>query len=327
MGSESISVVIPVYNSEVTLVPLCAQLESVLTTIGLRYEIILVNDGSRDGSWQAIRELVEQRANVIGIDLTRNYGQHSALLCGIRAARHDLLVTMDDDLQHPPGEIPLLLNKLAEGNDVVYGVPRCEQHGWWREACSTVTKLTLRHIIGVAAARQVGAFRVFRTYLRKAFEAYRGPSVSIDVLLSWATTSFAAVAVRQEPRRIGKSNYSVRKLIFHAFNMITGFSNLPLQFASLAGFVFTLLGLLVVAMVGGRYLILGTSVPGFAFLTAITAIFSGTQLLALGIIGQYLARMHFRTMGRPAYTVRVRFSHRQSRAQDDSEPRAASATA
>lgn len=308
MTSESISVVIPVYNSQATLKPLCAQLEPVLSAIGQPYEIILVNDGSRDGSWEVIQELAAQRPNVIGIDLTRNYGQHNALLCGIRAARYDILLTMDDDLQHPPSEVPLLLNKLAEGHDVVYGIPQRQQHGWWRDRSSLVTKLALFHIMGAATARQVCAFRVFRTYLRDAFAAYGSPFISIDVLLSWATTRFAAVPVRHEPRRVGTSNYTLGKLIVHALNMTTGFSTLPLQFASLTGFVFTFLGVVVFAVVCGRYLIQGSKVPGFAFLASIIAIFSGTQLFALGIIGEYLARMHFRTMGRPAYTVRTNLS-------------------
>jgi glycosyltransferase involved in cell wall biosynthesis len=316
VDSESISVVIPVYNSQATLKPLCAQLDSVLTAIGLPYEIILVNDGSRDESWKAIKELAEQRPNVIGIDLTRNYGQHNALLCGIRAAQHEVIVTMDDDLQHPPSEVPLLLHKLAEGHDVVYGIPKREQHGWWRDASSIGTKLALRHLVGAAAARQVGAFRVFRTYLRDAFAAYRSPFVSIDVLLSWATTRFAAVLVRHEPRHVGESNYTLRKLLVHALNMTTGFSTLPLQFASLTGFAFILLGLLMFAVVCGRYLIQGSGVPGFVFLASLVAILSGIQLFALGILGEYLARIHFRTMGRPTYAVRTNLSPRNRQFQN-----------
>jgi glycosyltransferase involved in cell wall biosynthesis len=311
-GQRSISVVIPVYNSQKTLKPLCAQLESVLTATAFPYEIILVNDGSWDGSWEVIKELAEQRPNVIGIDLTRNYGQHNALLCGIRAAQHEVVVTMDDDLQHRPSEVPLLLNKLAEGHDVVYGIPKQEQHGLWRDSSSIVTKLALRYIMGAATARQIGSFRVFRTYLRDAFAGYRSPFISMDVLLSWATTRFAAVPIRHEPRQIGKSNYTLRKLIVHAVNMTTGFSTLPLCFASLIGFLLTILGLLVFAVVCGPCLIRDGSVQGFAFLASIMAIFSGIQLLALGIIGEYLACMHRHTMGRPAYTVRASLSPRDS---------------
>ena len=125
------------------------------------------------------------------------------------------------------------------------------------------------------------------------------------MLLTWATTRIAAVRVTREPRRIGTSNYRIRSLVRHAMNMMTGFSVLPLQVATLIGFLFTVFGLMVLAYVVGRYLISGDSVPGFPFLASIIAIFSGAQLFALGIIGEYLGRMHMRTMNRPPYLVRT----------------------
>jgi undecaprenyl-phosphate 4-deoxy-4-formamido-L-arabinose transferase len=145
---------------------------------------------------------------------------------------------------------------------------------------------------------------VFRTQVREAFQHYRGPFVSIDVLLTWGTTRFGALPVRHESRRAGISGYTLRALIIHALNIMTGFSVLPLQIASLIGFTFTLFGLLALAFVISRYLIYGSPVPGFPFLASIIAIFSGAQLFALGIIGEYLARMHFRLMDRPSYVVR-----------------------
>ena len=158
--------------------------------------------------------------------------------------------------------------------------------------------------MGVAIARQVSGFRVFRTQLRIAFADFQSPHVSIDVLLTWGTTRFAAVRVRHDLRKFGTSNYTVEKLVRHAFNMITGFSILPLQIASLVGFLFTLFGALVLFYVIGRYLIQGSSVAGFPFLASIIAIFSGAQLFALGIMGEYIARIHFRTVERPVYAVR-----------------------
>jgi undecaprenyl-phosphate 4-deoxy-4-formamido-L-arabinose transferase len=234
----------------------------------------------------------------------RNYGQHNALLCGIRVAQYDIVITMDDDLQNPPTEVSKLLAKLEEGYDVVYGTPQAEQHGLWRDLASQITKIALQSAMGVDVARNVSAFRAFRTQLRAAFQDYQGPFVSIDVLLTWGTTRFAAIPVRHNQRRAGVSNYTFRKLVTHALNMMTGFSVLPLQLASLIGFGFTLFGLLVLAYVVGRFLIQGGSVPGFPFLASIIAIFSGAQLFALGIIGEYLARMHFRMMDRPPYVVR-----------------------
>lgn len=300
----SISVVVPVYNSEASLPELVKRIQPALAALGTPFELILVNDSSTDRSWSRILDLAGQHHWIRGLNLSRNYGQHNALLCGIRQARFDTIVTMDDDLQNPPEEIARLLGKLEEGFDVVYGTPDKQQHGFWRNAASQVTKLTLQGAIGAETARKVSAFRVFRTCVRDSFEHYRGPFVSIDVLLTWGTTRFAAIPVRHDARSLGASNYTLRKLLVHAANMMTGFTALPLQIASLIGFAFTLFGLLLLVYVLGRYWIEGSSVPGFPFLASVISIFSGAQLFALGVIGEYLARMHFRMMEQPPFMVR-----------------------
>ena len=304
----TLSVVVPVYNSEQSLLGLISVLAETLPTLAERYEVLLVNDGSRDRSWATIEALAREHLWVRGFDLMRNYGQHNALLCGIRAARYDLIATVDDDLQHPPAELRRLLDKLNEGYDVVYGTPQKQQHGFWRDLASEMTKLALQSSMGVDVARHVSAFRLFRTPLREGFVNYRGSFISIDVLLTWSTTRFAALPVRHDERKFGASNYNFRKLVTHALNMITGFSVLPLQLASLIGFAFTLFGIVVFVYVVGRYLIQGGVVPGFPFLASIIAVFSGAQLFALGIMGEYLARMHFRLMDRPTYLVRSEVS-------------------
>jgi glycosyltransferase involved in cell wall biosynthesis len=301
---RSISVVTPVYNGEASVGELCRRLAEVLPRISAQHEVILVNDGSRDRSWETISELCSQSAVVRGLNLMRNYGQHNALLCGIRAAKYDLVVTMDDDLQHPPEEIPRLLARLEEGFDVVYGAPKAEQNGLVRALASRITRLALSAAVGSDVAKNVSAFRVFPTQLREAFAAYQSPFVSIDVLLTWATTRFGATTVAFQPRHSGSSNYTFTKLVRHAFDMMTGFSTAPLQLASLIGFTCTLFGLAVFIYVFVRFCLEG-SVPGFPFLASIIAIFSGAQLFALGVIGEYLARMHFRSMKRPAYVVRT----------------------
>ena len=303
--TQSLSVVIPVYNGAATLPALIDRLVPVIRAAAVPYEIILVNDGSRDDSWGTIESLTRRYPEIRGIDLMRNYGQHNALLCGIRASRHAVIVTMDDDLQQPPEEIPRLLEKLGDGYDVVYGRPEREQHGMWRNLGSRIAKAALATATGGEVAPMVSAFRAFRSTVKPAFEEYRSPLFSIDVLLTWATTSFAAIPVRTERRRVGGSNYRFRSLARHAMNLMTGFSLIPLQMATLVGFAFTLFGLAVLAYVLGRFLFSGTTVAGFPFLASIIAIFSGAQLFALGILGEYLGRMHMRTMDRPAYIVRT----------------------
>jgi len=313
---RKLSVVVPVFNSEQSLAPLTQQLEPVLRSVATEFELILVNDGSQDRSWRQIADLVCEHEWIRGINLMRNFGQHNALLCGIRAARFPFLITMDDDLQHPAEEIPQLLSELDRGHDVVYGTPRQAQHGLWRNVSSKLTKLALQSAMGVRIAGQVSAFRACRTRVREAFADFHGPFASIDVLLTWGTTRFSAIIVQHCPRTAGRSNYTFRMLVTHALNMMTGFSTRPLQLASLVGFSFTLFGVLVLVFVVGRYLLQGGSVPGFPFLASIIAIFSGAQLFALGIIGEYLARTHFQSLAKPTYVVDQQIDSMSGEARD-----------
>jgi len=299
-----LSVVVPVYNSEGTLPQLVNEFRSVLESLGKNYELILVDDDSKDRSWDVICKLQAENDWIRSIALIRNYGQHNALLSGIRMANYEITVTVDDDLQYPPREIPKLLDKLNEGYDVVYGTPAKRRHNFWRNLASWITKLVLQKVIGADIARKVGPFRVFRTQVRDAFERYNSPHVSIDVLLTWGTRRFAAVSVDHQLRKVGRSNYTFRKLIVHTLNLVTGFSSLPLKIATIIGFASTVFGILVLIFVLRWYWYSGGSVPGFAFTASIIAIFGGAQLLALGVIGEYIARIHFSTMDRPAYTIR-----------------------
>lgn len=303
--AEGTSVVVPVYNSAQTLASLVERVARTLEPAAGDYEIVFVNDGSRDASWDAVRVLAGDNPFVHGINLMRNYGQHNALLCGIRAARYGVIVTMDDDLQNPPEEIPRLLEKLAEGFDVVYGTPQYEQHGLWRDLASRMTKYVLQEAMGAETAGKVSAFRAFRTGLRAVFGGYCSSHVCLDVLLTWSTTSFTSITVRHDQRKAGESNYTVRKLFAHAVNMLTGFDTGLLRVASVLGIGFSFVGLLVIMYVLVRFFVSGNPVRGFPFLASIIAVFSGAQLLSLGIVGEYLARMHYRMMDRPTYGIRA----------------------
>jgi len=315
---EGLSVVVPTLNSQSSLRDLVVQLSRTLAFLAKRYELILVNDGSTDRTWDVICRLADMYPWIRGINLMRNYGQHNAVLCGIRAAQYDVTVTMDDDLQHPAEEIPRLLQKLTEGYDVVYGPPQAQQHGFFRDLASLATKWVLQGAMGAQIARDVTSFRALRTSLRGAFDAYVGPFANIDVLLTWSTRRFAAVRVAHVRRRFGRSNYGLRKLITHAMNMITGFSALPLQLASWVGFAFTLFGGAVLIFVLFSYFLRGVTVPGFYFLASVTSVLGGAQLFALGMIGEYLSRMHFRTMDKPCYVVRDAVTGEPAGEQDSS---------
>jgi undecaprenyl-phosphate 4-deoxy-4-formamido-L-arabinose transferase len=299
----SISVVVPVYNGALSIRQLTEELQVALPTLADAWEIIFVEDDGKDDSWAVLKQLVQDFPHVRAFKHMRNFGQHNALLVGIRVAQYEVIITMDDDLQHSPSELHKLIAKLDEGYDVVYGSPVKERHGLLRDLASQITKIALQNAMGVSVARSVSAFRIFRTDIRRAFEHYDNPVVNLDVLLTWGTTRFASITIPHAPRRFGVSNYTVQKLINHAVNMITGFSTLPLQIASLLGFGLTIVGVFLLLYVLIR-LLFEPSVPGFPFLASVISVFSGAQLLALGVIGEYLARMHIRIMGRPSSVVR-----------------------
>jgi undecaprenyl-phosphate 4-deoxy-4-formamido-L-arabinose transferase len=265
-----------VFNGAATLAELVRRCRSTLAESASEHEIVLVNDASGDGSWPVIAELAESSDDVRGIDLARNFGQHNALLAGIREARCGVTVTIDDDLQNPPEEIPRLLEALSADCDVAYGAPI------------------------------VSSFRAFRTELREGFVDYTGPDVSIDGLLTWRTERFCSVPVRHDPRAHGRSNYSLLKLVRHTLTMITAFSTRPLRIASGLGFLMILFGIGVLVYVLTRFMIEGGSVPGFPFLASIISIFAGAQLFSIGVIGEYLARVHVRVMTKPSYAIRAR---------------------
>ncbi|HQP46356.1 MAG TPA: glycosyltransferase family 2 protein [Flexilinea sp.] len=299
--SKQASVVIPVYNGAETIGPLCERLEKVLPALFSDYEIVLVDDGSRDESWERIEYLCTQSGHIRGIRLMRNFGQHNALLCGIREARYPILITMDDDLQHPPEQIPLLLAEFEKGYDVVYAIPKRLPHSWWRNLGSKLTKKVLSRVMHIQI-QDIGAFRIFKTELRKAFAKYSSPDVYIDPMLSWGTTKFSHVFVEEEKRPVGHSNYNFGSLVRAALLILTGYSTLPLRFASTVGFVFILFGIGILIYVLIISLTMG-SVPGFPFLASIISLFSGVQLFSLGIMGEYISRMYEKSIDRPPYIV------------------------
>lgn len=315
LSKQNATVIIPVYNGADTIILLTDRLLKELPQLFAEYEIILVDDCSGDDSWTVLKSLQSAHPEIIrAMHLARNYGQHNATLCGIRAARYEICITMDDDLQHPPEQLPLLLEEFNKGFDVVYAVPKKMPHSWWRNLGSRMTKIVLGKIMGMRI-REMGAFRMFRTDLRDAFANYSSPEVYVDPLLTWGTKNFGHVYVEEDKREIGKSNYSFARLVKASLLIMTGYSTVPLRFASLIGFIFMLFGLAVLIYVLVVTLTLG-STPGFPFLASIISIFAGVQLFTLGIIGEYLARVYDRASERPTYVIREtadRFSETQNK--------------
>jgi glycosyltransferase involved in cell wall biosynthesis len=297
-----ISLVCPVYCSAQTLRILVDEICTCLNGTH-KFEILLIDDRSPDSSWLEILQISKENSAVRGIRLGRNVGQHGALLAGIRSARFDKIVTIDDDLQNPPSEVIKLVQALDSNGGVVYGVSTDVKQKLWRKASSIGAKQLFKKFLGFDSAVKISSFRAFETNLRNAFSGEIGPSVSIDSLLTWSTSTFCSIDVQHHPRLQGKSHYSFRKLVRFMIDTATGYSVVPLRLATTLGSIVTILGFVMFLWVTLRPLLTGVSVPGFPLLAASLAIFSGTQLLVLGILGEYIGKMHFRVMNKPSYVI------------------------
>ena len=240
-----LSVVIPVYHGAETLPALITKLLAVLEPAGRSFEILLIDDGSKDGSWPVIEKLQATHSQrVIAIQLMRNYGQHNALMAGFRHTRGNLVVTMDDDLQHPPEEVPKLIEALeSRGLDLVYGVYDVKRHTGWRNLGSTLINLFYRKVFRMVI--HPTAFRIIRRELLECIFSYSLNFTYIDGLLAWNTDRVGEVLVSHHARAGGRSGYSVRKLVLLALNLFTNFSLLPLQVVSICGFAASLIGFLL----------------------------------------------------------------------------------
>ena len=297
-----ISLVCPVYCSAQTLRILVDEICTCLNGTH-KFEILLIDDRSPDSSWLEILQISKENSAVRGIRLGRNVGQHGALLAGIRSARFDKIVTIDDDLQNPPSEVIKLVQALDSNGGVVYGVSTDVKQKLWRKASSIGAKQLFKKFLGFDSAVKISSFRAFETNLRNAFSGEIGPSVSIDSLLTWSTSTFCSIDVQHHPRLQGKSHYSFRELVRFMIDTATGYSVVPLRLATTLGSIVTILGFVMFLWVTLRPLLTGVSVPGFPLLAASLAIFSGTQLLVLGILGEYIGKMHFRVMNKPSYVI------------------------
>jgi undecaprenyl-phosphate 4-deoxy-4-formamido-L-arabinose transferase len=314
-----LSVVIPVYRSAPTLPLLARRLFAVLDGTGLVYELVFVEDAGPDDAWEVLQGVQAERPErVVAIQLMRNYGQHNTIMCGFRHARGRLVVTMDDDLQHPPEEIPKLLAAIEGRNlDLVYGSYGAKKHHAFRNLSSRLVNTFYRMVFRVPVT--VTSFRLMRRELVQSILYYSLNFTFIDGLLAWSTNRIGEVAVEHQPRAEGRSSYSLSKLMVLAFNLFTNFSLLPLQAVTVCGFLFAMggLGLAVYYMV--QYVLHNIVVQGYASIIIAVLVLGGVQLLSLGIIGEYLGRLHLNVNRKPQYVVR------QVVAQTAAQPAAAPA--
>jgi undecaprenyl-phosphate 4-deoxy-4-formamido-L-arabinose transferase len=306
-----LSVVVPVYRSAATLGLLMQRLTLVLNAQGLRYEIVLVDDGSPDDSWACLETLHQQYGDVMRpIRLMRNYGQHNALMCGLRNSRGRYVVTMDDDLQNPPEEIPKLIDRIELTRaDLVYGVPANRQHAQWRNVGSLMVKRFYQKVF--RSSVNPTQFRIMERRLVESVQFYDLNFTYLDGLLAWCTQSIAEAEVDHATRQHGRSGYNMSKLLGLALNLYTNFSLIPLQVVSLMGVLASASGFAAALYFLAQRLLSNVAVPGYASTIGAVLILGGIQLLALGIMGEYLGRLHLNVNRKPQYLIRTMHGSRQ----------------
>ena len=301
-SSVNYSVVIPVFNSSRTLPELLARLKVVLSSLHQSFEIILVDDSSRDNSWNVLRELKKGDPQLRIIRLSRNFGQHNAIMCGFHFCRGEYLITIDDDLQIPPEEIPKLITKAGEGYDVVYGIYEKKRHSRMKNFGSAFINWYYRKVFSVD--NKISSFRLISRPIVQEISKYDKNFPYIDGLISWHTREVGEVVVRHAFRREGRSGYTLGKILKLAFNMITNFSAFPIRLGSLAGVVFSFLGFMLGIYFFIKAFVTNIPVTGYASLIVAITIFSGAQLLTIGIIGEYIARVHLNINRQPQYMIK-----------------------
>jgi undecaprenyl-phosphate 4-deoxy-4-formamido-L-arabinose transferase len=298
-----LTVVIPVFNEAGTLADLHGRLQRVLKDTGETWEIVFVDDGSSDGSADILRALHAQDPGVRVVRFNRNYGQHAAVVAGFRMARGQVVVTLDADLQNPPEEIPRLLAAIAAGAEVAGGRRIQRQDPWTRRLASRLVNRFTSAIVGVRMEDYGCMLRAYRRPVIERILACQEISRFIPALANTFAASVVEVPVEHAPRVSGRSKYGPLRLLGLSCDLLTGFSLLPIQAVSLAGIAVAALGLGFAAFLGVRRLVVGPEVEGVFTLFAILFFFVGLQILALGLIGEYVGRIYQEVRGRPQYVV------------------------
>lgn len=311
--SPACSIVIPVYGTASALPILVQRCDTAFGNLGMPLpEFIFVDDNGPGDAWSVIQRLCVERPETRGVQLMRNFGQHNATMCGFAEATGDVVVTLDDDLQHPPECIPLLIKALGDRQaDLVYGEYELKQHAFGRNLGSAVVNWFYRTVFHLPVT--ITSFRAIRRPLVEAILRYDLNFTFIDGLLAWNTQRIAMVSVPHHQRTAGRSGYTLSKLVVLAMNMFTNFSLIPLQLVSACGIFASAVGMLL----GLYYLILALFskifVPGYASIIVAVLVMGGLQLFSLGIIGEYIGRLHLNVNRKPQYTIRSRCGEIQNR--------------
>lgn len=303
MNLPKISIVVPTYGHSLRLVELTQRVADMCRASAYTYEIVFVDDGGPGERWSTLKSLCEgDPSHITALQLGRNYGQHNALLCGFARTRGEVVITLDDDLQQPPEEIPKLVRAIEGGAEVVFGIPKDKKHPGLRNLGSAFVQVTFQRTFSTAA--RPTAFRGIARRVVDEVVNFDKSHIYLDGLFAWVTNSIVEVEVEHLPRERGESGYSVRKLLALTLNFVTNSSLKPLQYSSVMGLVLSLIALSLAAYLVVRYFVVGIPVAGYASLFVLISLLGGIQLLSLGIIGEYIGRILMNSNGKPAFSVR-----------------------
>jgi len=315
----ALSIVIPVFNGARSVAELIGALEDLPIPGG--HEIVLVNDGSADDSLEVLHALFDKaRVPMTLIDLARNYGEHNAVIAGLRHAGGAHVITMDDDLQNPPEEVQRLLSfAQRSGKEVVYTYYEDKRHPLWRNFASRFANRVADFVLDKPSSLYLSSFRCMSAFVSREITRYEGPFPYVDGLILQVTQDIDRILVRHLPRSSGISNYTVRRLIRLWMNMFVNFSVMPLRISTFTGFVLSIFGALAGTIVVGEALFRSPP-PGWASLMAAFLLLSGVQLLILGIVGEYLGRLYLTVNRKPQSVVKEVRCSKPNRAAERGPP-------
>jgi glycosyltransferase involved in cell wall biosynthesis len=311
---------VPVFNEEGNVEALSARILSTMENLGAPFELLFVDDGSRDRTPERLRHLAAGDERIRVVRFTRNYGQEAAVEALYLNARGRWLIQMDGDLQHPPEEIPKLVAKKDEGYDVVYGLRRDRQDSLFRVAASRAMQWGMRSVLEVELPDDVSTFRLMSAPIARLVAALPERRKFFSALIVWSGARIGSVSVQHAPRNAGATHYSFTKLLNHTFDLIVGFTSKPLRYIGSLGLAFAAIGLALGAWVIARKLIWDYGIMGWPSLFAAVVILGGMQLMATSVIGEYIARIYVQAQARPLYNVAERLNFERSQGSDELQP-------
>jgi polyisoprenyl-phosphate glycosyltransferase len=311
------SVVVPVFNEEGNVEALAGRVLATMDRVGASFELLFVDDGSRDRTPEILRRLAERDDRIRVVRFTRNYGQEAAVEALYLNARGRWLIQMDGDLQHPPEEIPKLIAKKDEGFDVVYGVRVSRHDSAFRIAASRAMQWGMRSMLEIELPDDVSTFRLMSASVARLVAGLPERRKFFSALLVWCGARIGSVNVTHSPRHSGRTHYRFTKLLNHTFDLIVGFTSKPLRYIGSVGLAFAIVGLAMGGFVIARKLLWDYGIMGWPSLFAAVVILGGMQLMATSVIGEYIARIYVQAQARPLYNVAERLNFPAPQAGDE----------